>query len=186
MLKAGYSSGQSGSTSANLASIQSFYFNPNYHIGMIMFNYQLSNFSQFQNQNNPNTLPNQLRSPYDNPIVNAIYTSVSAQIKPSDKWTLRPALIYAMAPMTAKSNQAYFYNYWSRTTSRFANGASNQSSSLGLEADFGITFQWDEYFTFALDTGLFFPGDFYAFSNLPADNPIHPIFASSLRIGVNF
>jgi hypothetical protein len=102
LLKAGYASGQSSSSSATGNSQQAFYFNPNYHIGMIMFNYQLSNFSQFQNQNNPNTLPNQLRSPYDNPIVNAIYTSVSAQIKPSDKWTLRPALIYAMAPMTAK------------------------------------------------------------------------------------
>jgi hypothetical protein len=187
MLKAGYASGQqSGTASANLSKVQSFYFNPNYHIGMIMFNYQLSNFAQNQTNNNPTTGPGALRSPYDNPIVNAAYLALSAQIKPSDKWTLRPALIYAAAPNTAKSDSGYFYNYWTRTTRAFAPGANNQGSSLGIEADLGISFQWDEFFTFALDTGMFFPGSFYAFSNLASNNPVHSIFATSLRVGVSF
>ena len=184
LLKAGYASGQSGSKSLNPDSFQAFYFNPNYHVGMIMFNYQLANFAGSQTLNNPTNL---LRSPYDNPIVNAVYGSLSAQIKPSDKWTFRPALIYAYAPNTAKSSDPYFYNYWSRTTYAGAVGAKNQGSGLGVEADLGFTFQWDEYFTFGLDTGLYFPGDFFKFSNVAgADLPVHPIFASALKVGVNF
>ncbi len=186
LLKAGYASGQPGSSSSSSNGVQAFYFNPNYHIGMIMFNYQLSGFAGAQTANNPGTNPSSLKSPYDNPIVNAAYGSLSAQIKPSDKWTFRPALIYAIAPNTANGSSPYFYNYWSRSKQSFTQGATNQGASLGLEADLGLSFQWDEYFTFALDTGLFFPGSFYTFSNLAAATPIHPIFATSLRVGVNF
>lgn len=186
LFKAGYASGQSGSSTANLSNVNLFSFNPNYKIGMIMFNYQLNNFYGNQTVNNPGTAANSLSSPYDNPVVNAVYTALSAQIKPSDKWTLRPALLYAFAPTTARSSEAYFYNYWTRTTQAYGQGANAQGSSLGIEADFGISFQWDEYFNFAFDTGLYFPGSFYAFSNLPADNPVHPIFATAFRVGVNF
>jgi hypothetical protein len=184
LLKAGYAPGQPSFTDSTLADYKAFYFNPNYHIAMIMFNYQLANFAGPQTLNNPNARASALASPYDNPIVDAQYISVSSQIKPWEKWTIRPLLAYAVAPKTA-ANGEKFFNYWTRSIETNNTGKS-QGSSLGWEFDLGLTFQWDEYFQFSLDNGLFFPGSFYAFSNTPTENATNVVFATSVRIGVNF
>ncbi len=182
LLKAGYASGQPNSGGGTIDTFRTFYFNPNYKIAMILFNYQLSNFAGPQNLNNPNLSQSQLKSPYDNPIVNAMYLSVGSHIKPWEKWSLNPVLTYARAHQVASSSQ-YFYNYSTRSTGL---AVQNQGSELGWEFDLGITFQWDEYFQFTLDNGIFFPGNFYAFSNSSITNATNPVFASSVRIGVNF
>jgi hypothetical protein len=185
ILKAGYAPGESNADANGLKNYNAFYFNPNYHVGMIMFNYQLANLGKSQTLNSPNTLPNQLSSPYDNPIVNAAYMALTVPIKPWDKWTLRPGLAYASALQTAASGQS-FYNYWQRT-SQVNNSGKDQGSALGVEADFGVTFQWDDYFQFSWDNGIYFPGSFYAFSNVAGkDNSTDSVFATSFRIGVNF
>jgi hypothetical protein len=116
--------------------------------------------------------------------VDAQYLALSTQIKPWDKWTIKPAFAYAVAPRTAATGQ-YFYNYWTRTV-ELNNSGKDQGSSLGWEFDLGLTFQWDEYFTFSLDNGVFFPGNFYAFSNTPTDNATNPVFATSVRVGISF
>ena len=43
---------------------------------MIMFNYQLRNFSGPNTQNNPNLGQQYMVSPYDNPITNANYINI--------------------------------------------------------------------------------------------------------------
>jgi hypothetical protein len=184
ILKAGHAPGQPTLNGQNIDSYKTFYFNPNYHIGMIMFNYQLRNFAGAQTQNNPTLAPNQLASPYDNPIVNATYAALSTNVKPSDKWTIRPGLVYARAPQSA-GGTSYFYNYWDKQVHATAAGKS-QGNNLGWEFDLGLTFQWDEYFLFSLDNGIFFPGDFFAFSNAATDNLTSAVFATSIRVGVNF
>lgn len=184
MLKLGYASGQTNMGGNQLDTLRAFAFNPNYHVAMIMFNYQLANFSGAQTLNSTSANPGGLSSPYDNPIVNAAYASLSTQIKPWDKWTFRPAFAYAFAPQTAAAGQ-YFYNYWTRTV-QMNNSGMNQDKTLGYEFDLGITFQWDEYFTFSLDNGIFFPGGFYAFSNTSTPNATNPVIATSARIGVSF
>ena len=151
---------------------------------MILFNYQLRNFSGPQTFNNPNATGDTLSSPYYNPIVDAGYVSLAGNIKPSHKWTIRPGLIYAYAPRAAKDGDQ-FYNYWTGTQQVAAAGH-DQGNSLGFEFDLGVTFHWDEYFTFSFDNGILFPGSFFAFSNTPTDNKTSPVFASSIRVGVNF
>lgn len=183
-LKAGYAPGQRSLLGPTIDTYKAFYFNPNYHIAMIMFNYQLANFAGAQTQNNPGLSSSQLASPYDNPIVNATYLALSSNIKPWDKWTFRPNFAYAIAPQTAANGQ-YFYNYWTKTVQQ-NNTGKDQGSNLGWEFDFGVTFQWDEYFQFALDNGIYVPGNFYAFSNTGTENATSPVFATSFRIGVNF
>lgn len=183
-LKTGYAAGQPNDVGSNINTFRAFYFNPNYHIGMIMFNYQLANFAGPQTLNNPSLSPNQLASPYNNPIVDAEYLALSSNIKPGDKWTLRPAFICAIAPQAA-ANGKYYYNYWTKSVYQ-NNTGSDQSSLLGWEVDLGLTFQWDEYFQFNLDNGMFVPGGFYAFSNTGVNNSGAPVFATSVRVGVNF
>jgi hypothetical protein len=185
LLKAGYAPGQDSlTTGAAIDTYKAFYFNPNYHIAMIMFNYQLANFSRAQTLNNSNLSPNQLGSPYDNPIVDAQYISLATHIKPWEKWTIRPTFAYAVAPKTASMGQS-FYNYWTKTY-QTNNSGKSQGSSLGFEFDLGLTFQWDEYFQFSWDNGFFFPGNYYAFSNTATDNATSTVFATSIRVGVNF
>ena len=184
LLKAGYAPGQENSGSPDLESYRAFYFNPNYHVAMILFNYQLANFAGAQTLNNPGLAPSQLSSPYDNPIVNAGYLALATTIKPSSKWTFKPALIYAHAPRSAKDGD-FFLNYWTRSVQQ-NNSGKDQGQSLGWELDLGVTFQWDEYFQFSFDNGIFFPGSFYAFSNTSTDNQTSPVFASSVRVGINF
>ena len=182
--KAGHVSGQTNLDSQSIDTYRAFYLNPNYHIGMIMFNYQLANFAGPQTNNDPGLSPTQMASPYNNPIVDAQYISIAPQIKPWEKWTFRPGVTYARAPRTAIAGQ-YFFNNWTHSVSD-APAVKDQGSSLGWEIDLGITFQWDEYFQFTLDEGVFFPGSFYAFSNTAQDNRLSPVFATALRVGVNF
>ncbi len=180
-LKSGYAPGQKSSSSSTLDAYKAFYFNPSYHIGMILFNYQLANFAGPQN-NGTNLSP--LKSPYDNPIVNAAYLALSSNLKPGEKWTIRPAFIYAVAPQAATQGQ-YFYNYRTKTV-QFNNTGKDQGTNLGWEFDLGLTFQWDEYFQLSLDNGIYVPGDFYAFSNTSQENRTSPVFATSVRVGVSF
>lgn len=184
LLKAGYAPGQQAVAGTTVDNYRAFYFHPNYHIAQIMFNYQLANFAGPQTLNNPGLSQSALKSPYDNPIVNAAYFSWGVPIKAAHKWTLKPTLTYAYAPRSANSGDNFF-NYWSRTVQTNTTGI-NQGNSLGWEFDFSVQFQWDEYFLFSFDNGIFFPGNFYAFSNTVNNNATSPVIASSVRVGVSF
>ncbi len=184
LMKGGFASGQANDSKATPDQYDAFYFNPNYHIAMIMFNYQLANFAAPQTLNNPNLAPNQLASPFNNPIVNAVYLSLGTEIKPNDKWTLRPNLVYAYAPIAA-SQGSYFLNTWSRQMVE-QKTTTNQGHHLGVELDLGVSFQWDENFLFAWDNGFFLPGNYYAFSNTDMPNLTSLVFATAFRVGISF
>lgn len=186
-LRAGHAPGQPNSGSANLDRFKAFFFNPNYKLGTILFNYQLANFAGVngpQTVNDPAAQDSSLASPYDNPIVNADYLGLNGVLK-TQKWSFNLGLLYARAPKVAKAGE-HFYNTWTRSMSAVP-AIKDQGHSLGYEVDTGAQFQWDDAFIFRLDLGLFLPGEFYAFSNSTAgDNQTDPIFASVARIGVNF
>jgi hypothetical protein len=83
-----------------------------------------------------------------------------------------------------------FLNTQNRSVSPIA-AIENQATDLGFETDLGATFQWDEYFQFRLQTGVWLPGSFYKFSNfnnggVAAQNSIAPVYAVSASVGVNF
>jgi hypothetical protein len=128
---------------------------------------------------------NALASVYDNPIVNAQYIALSTQYKANQQWTIRPSVIYAIAPQVAKAGQPFF-NYWQRSVTTNNTSTQDQSKSLGLEFDLGVSFQWDDHFVVSWDNGLYLPGKFYAYSATPTENETSAVFASSLRLGVSF
>ncbi len=183
-LKSGYVPGQKNSSTNTMGVFNAFYYHPNYHIGMILFNHQLYNYSGMQTQNNPMVSAQSLSSPYYNPIVNSSYVALAAEYKPWDKWTLKPALVYASALQSAQVGE-YFYNYWTHTVQQ---AVQNQQKGLGLEMDLGITFQWDDTFQASWDHALFFPGSFYAFSNNASSGnlKLSSVYSTALRFGVNF
>jgi hypothetical protein len=117
--------------------------------------------------------------------VNARYLVAGTQVS-LEKWDLRGKMIFAMADQVAKTGKN-FYNTWERKMSSVA-AVGNQESYLGTELDFGVSFKWDETFSFHADGGWLMPGAYYAFSNNAADttNPTESAFAASFKVGVNF
>ncbi len=181
--RAGHAPGQPN-FSGTMSDFKAFSFHPSYQLGMVMFHYQLANFYGPNNRNNPNVTQGQLLSPYDNPITNANYLALSGTYT-TDKWKFNLGLVYAKATDAAVAG-SNFYNQWSHNTA-LANG--DQSTSLGLETDLGITFQYDETFQFRVNTGFWFPGDFYKFSNVagsPNGNATSTVWATTAGVGVSF
>ncbi|MEW6057099.1 MAG: hypothetical protein AB1540_10835 [Bdellovibrionota bacterium] len=178
-LKAGHVPGQPpGSAGDN--KFRAIYLNRNYDLGLIMFHYNLYGLSN----NNPDTVAAaNLNSPYDATIVNANYFSITPKAK-LDKWTLKGTFAFAFADEVATANRR-FYNHESR---QFFDGIGNQSSFMGWEMDYGLGFQWDENVTFGWDFGFFFPGDYFAFTNLsnPARFNTDFMFASQVKVGITF
>jgi hypothetical protein len=188
-LRGGRAPGQPDATSATVDKFKAYFFNPNYHIGNILFNYQLLNLSGYlgpNTLNNPNANASNLRSPFDNPITNATYLSWAGLLH-ADKWTFNTGLLWAKANETAKASDFSFYNSQKRQY-EVRNSTKDQGSSLGVEWDTGAAFQWDEYFTFRLDLGLLFPGDYFKYSNTASniDNATDTVFSAAFRVGVNF
>jgi hypothetical protein len=177
-LRGGHAPGQPNGA---LLKYRAFYFHPSYQLGNIMFHYQFANFAGPATQNNPAVGAQGLRSPYDNPIVNADYLAAGA-IASTEKWKFNLGFVYAKAGEAAVAGQPFFNHWYRRTfTANF-----NQGTSLGFETDWGAAFQYDEYFQFRLDMGLWFPGDFYKFSNTAVENATSTVFATSAKIGVSF
>jgi hypothetical protein len=187
-LKLGHVPGQPNLSNPAIDTYREIFLNPAYRLGLIMFNFQLANFAGPNTLNSSQTAGSQLRSPYDNPITNADYLAFFENIH-LDKWTIRPAFIWAVANQTCSSGN-YCFNTWSK---QMVLAQDNQSSSLGWELDVGATYQWDDFFQFKIDTGIWVPGAYYQFSNAvngaggaPIENATSPVFAISLGAGVNF
>ncbi len=184
-LKAGHAGGQPNGAQGTFDSYKAFYFHPNYHLGLVMFNYALYNFHGPNTQNNPNTSSASLVSPYGDPITNANYLAMGSTLHAGDKWDFKLGFVLAKALEAAETGKTFF-NKWTRTTA-LANG--DQSKSLGWELDWGTGFQWDETFRFDLDMGLWFPGGYYKFSNQASDPnnlTTNTVFATAAKIGVKF
>ncbi len=163
---------------------KAYYFNPNYKIALIMFNYGLHGFAGPNTTNNPNTSPTSMASPFDNPIVNAKYAAWAGSFTTA-KWTFRGNFVLAQAIETAGTSDIFF-NHWTRSFAGKNPNAGVQSSFLGWETDLGATFRWDESVELGWEWGLWFPGGYYAFQNSPVGVNIDPVIASVFRVGVVF
>ena len=183
--KAGYAPGQPDLTGTTADNYKAFYFHPAYRIGLIMFNYQLANFAGPNTQNDPvNANGTKLASPYDNPIVNAKYIALGGGFK-ADKWNFHTNFVFAKAGEVA-GNNVKFFNTWTHSFQTRNANTPAQSNSLGWEMDYGTTFRWDDNFRFDFDLGWYFPGDYYKFSNVAAQNSTSSVFAMVLKAGVSF
>jgi len=181
-LKVGHSPGQAD-LDGSPDQFKAFYFNPNYKLGLIMFNYQLSSFAGPNSLNTAGVNESSLRSPFDNPIVNAKYLMWRGDYQ-TNKWSFRTTWIFATANKVAGTGAKHF-NYWERQF-RNRNAAVTQEKALGWEMDYGTSYFWDDSFRFDLDLGWYFPGDYYKFSNTLTENGTDSVFAAVFKVGVSF
>jgi hypothetical protein len=180
-LRGGYAPGQA-SSNGDPTQFTAFYFHPDYRPALILFNYQLANFAGPVTSNDPTSSPTGLKSPYDNPVANAKYLSGGIRIA-LEKWDIRSKVIVALADQVAQNGKK-FLNTWDR---KLVDAVGTQESFMGTELDLGVSFKWDESFSFHADGGVLLPGAYYAFSNVAGiTNPTEAAFAASLKVGVNF
>jgi hypothetical protein len=164
-LNFGHAPGQPNDSGSTPSSFKQYVFNPDYQIGLIMFNYQFHNFAGPSNQNNPNVSGANLASPYDNPISDANYLNATVLLH-AEKWTFDGSFTFARATDSCSASQPYCWNNWMHEMVPQQGG--DQDKALGWEMDYGAQFQYDEYFNFRLDAGLYFPGAFYSYANTSA------------------
>lgn len=183
-IRAGQAPGNPTITEAAPTSLKGFNFHPNYRLGLIMFNYQLRNFSGPNTLNDPTMSPGNLASPFYNPITNAQYLSWGGSWMPSQKWKFNLGVVLGQAIQIASAGN--YFNHWQGIYKANTGGAT-QKKSLGWEMDWGLDFKWDEAMLFGLDMGLYFPGAFYEFADTTATaNPISTMFATQFRVGITF
>ena len=103
------------------------------------------------------------------------------------KWNHGMKWIYAIADKVADGVAGnLYYNSRDRGYKTEQAGVAAQSNGLGFELDYLLAYQWDESFRLGLNTGLFFPGQFYAFSNSATLNTLKTVFATSANFNVKF
>ncbi len=193
IFKFGHAPGQPSSPTQQPGSYKGFYFNQDYQIALIMFNYQFANFAGPNNSNNPNVTPGSqnagsagLQSPYDNPITNANYFTFNPTLH-ADKWKFHATYAFAKANQTAQAGPGQYF--WNTNSRQMVNNTTSetQGSWMGWEMDYGAEFQYDQYFVFGATVGWWFPGSYYGFSNVAGnDNATNTVMAAQARIGIQF
>lgn len=170
-IKAGSVPGQSPTTSgaANRGrAFSAMQFHRAYKLGQILFAYNLGNFGAVNPDliptaptpggaagNYPNTV-----SPYDAAITNAKYLMFSSE-KNWEQWGMNFGVVWAKANQTAKAGK----DAYNHRTHQWFTSVADQSSNLGVEADFGLRYNWDDNISFGADLGMLFPGDYFKYIN---------------------
>ena len=173
-LNAGTAGGQDNTATATPGKLNAFYFHPDYRPGLLMFNYSYRNLS------------NGSLSPYDNPVNNAKFVSLNGTYN-SGKWTHEMTAVYAVADKAADGITGdYYFNGYDRYYKQEQAGATAQDKGLGFEMDYGLGYDWDEYFRLGVELGLYFPGKFYAFSDSATPNAQKTVFGSNVNLTVKF
>jgi hypothetical protein len=185
--KAGKVPGQPNSPGTGVADTQKWQMvslHPNYHLGMLLFNYNFGNFSGNNNPTHSAGAAGDVKSIYDAPITNANYLMLGTTLT-ADKWQFSGTFVTAKADRTAHTGDQYF-NSQTRAYSTVA-ATHDQGSGLGTEFDLGAALNWDEFTTFAVDFGLLFQGNYFKFGNDAAgDNQLKTVFGAVGSIGVKF
>jgi hypothetical protein len=157
----------------NTSEFNAFYLHPNYQVANILFRYNLSAVQNPETQNI-----------YDSYITNTQFFKLYA-LYSMENWNWDFALIYANAVETAKSGTSA-YNHTTHTTFTTDSDV-NQASSMGLEADAGFEYIWNNEIKIGASLGYHIPGKYFAFTNKASDIVVQSnSYLMQFNIGVNF
>lgn len=189
-LKFGTTPGQGPApTGGHGNSFSALQFHRSYKLGQILFNYNLQNFGRTNPDAVPNATPNTDNSnypytvsPYDAGIVNAKYVMLSSE-KHWEQWGMNFGLVWAQANQTAQAGKDAF----NHRTRQWFTSVATQSANMGIEADFGVRYNWDDNISFGTDIGMLFPGDYFKYVNSTTrQSPANTVSAISFSAATVF
>ena len=134
--KLGMATGYNGSE----ASYGAYAFNPNYDVGMLLFNQRLGNFDIFNTNVIKNGATSVSQTADDEMISNVAYIAPSVNYSFTDKWSLRNTVVYAQLLETQKNSV-------------------DSTKDLGLEWDIDLVYKHSKKIQWVNQVGLLFPGD---------------------------
>lgn len=172
--KVGINGGMVKGDNGETDSFEGFYLHPNYQIAEIMFRYNNHGFNDANAYNI-----------YRSSIVNTTYAQFFAHYT-SGEWTWKMSVLWAKANEVAKEGDE-FYNHGKGAKGTTV-AISDQSEELGYEADLAFEYQWNPSVTFSGYLGYHVVGDYYSFSNDPAEEELslNNVMSSGFRLGVTF
>lgn len=188
-LKMGTTPGQpAATTSAHGSTFSALQLHRAYKLGLILFNYNFGNFGPANSDAVPNgsttngyNYPTSV-SPYDTGIMNAKYVMLASE-KHWEQWGMNFGIIWAHANEAAVAGKDA-YNH--RTRQWFTSAAS-QGKGMGIEADFGTHYNWDDNISFGLDVGMLFPGEYFKYiNNASKEGPANTVSAISFSATTTF
>jgi hypothetical protein len=100
----------------------------------------------------------------------------------SESWTLKTALIWAVAKESATAGQAA-YNH---TKNQTFTAVTNQDDQLGYELDVSIDYKWNNEITVGSSAAYLFTGDYWAYTNSTTKNVADNSFLLQLRTSIDF
>ena len=100
------------------------------------------------------------------------------------KWTA----VVGWASQTAQKGKNFYNHQNRRWYNAIDQKESDQSSFLGKELDYTLTYKMGSDLTFSWDLGAWMPGAYYEFTNHPYQKSFTPsiMWASQLRVGLTF
>ncbi len=172
-LNLGSANGQENGVGGTPNKLTAFAFHPDYRPGFLMFNYNYRNIATGTG------------SPYNNPVTNARFLALGAEYN-TGKWSHGVQGLYAIADKAANGVAGNLYFNTNDGIYQVQGGSPAQEKGLGMEFDYRLSYEWDESIRFGLDTGFYFPGKFYEFSNSVATNTNKTVFGTNLNMLVQF
>lgn len=167
----GFTGGQVSGDKGDTSKFEATYLHPNYHVADLMFRYNYAGFTEGG------------RSVFDSSIMNTRFYKLHANYK-TDKWVWKGAFIMATAMETSESGKRSYHH---EENYRFTNGGKKQDNDLGMEFDFGFDYKWNPNVTISGYYGYWKVGDYYAFSNDPAnDLSVSSVHGGGLRATLEF
>lgn len=188
-LKLGSAPGQSAATTGQRGNtFSAFQFHRSYKLGMLLFNYNMRGFgnvnpdpvpngSSTNAYNNPSTV-----SPFDSGITNAKYVMLSTE-KHWEQWGMNFGLVWAQANQAAQAG----LDAYNHETKQWFTSVANQQKSMGIEADYGVRYNWDDNISFGTDFGMLFPGSYFKYiNNANAQSPTNNVLGISFSAATVF
>lgn len=142
----GFDAGRVSGHGGDTRKFEAMYLHPNYHVGEILFRYNL------------HAIADDSLNIYDSYVTNANYYKIRADYL-RNKWTWHGHVLMAKADEAAREGELSFQH----ETNRQAVANANQSDNLGVELNFGFNYQWNNELAIGASLAHLFTGDYYKF-----------------------
>jgi len=110
-------------------------------------------------------------------------SALAASEKHWEQWGLNFGLVWAQANETAQAGK----DAYNHRTRQWFTSVATQGKNMGIEADIGTRYNWDDNISFGADFGMLFPGEYFKYiNNATKEGPANSVSAVSFTAATVF